>query len=51
MFKIISSGSQLEPLLIILEFGPKRFWFKTAADKGITSSGSKLTAVDNLNTY
>jgi hypothetical protein len=29
-------------LLIVLESGLKRFWNKTAADEGITISGSKL---------
>jgi hypothetical protein len=28
--------------MIVLESGPKRFWFKTAANKGIISSGLKL---------
>jgi hypothetical protein len=32
----------VEPLLIVLESGPKRFWFKTDADEGIISSSSKL---------
>jgi hypothetical protein len=39
---IISSGSGLKTLLIVLEFGPKQFWFKTVANEGIISSGSKL---------
>jgi hypothetical protein len=42
MFKNISSGYGLKPLLIVLESRPKRFWFKTAADEGIISSSSKL---------
>jgi hypothetical protein len=41
-FKNISNGFKLESLLIVLESGPKRFWFKTAADEGIISSGSQL---------
>jgi hypothetical protein len=41
-FETISSGSLLEPLLIVLKSGPKRFWFKTAANGGIISNGSKL---------
>jgi hypothetical protein len=32
-FKNISSGFKSEPLLIVLKFRPKRFWFKTVADK------------------
>jgi hypothetical protein len=34
----IGSKYQQEPLLIVLESEPKRFWLKTAADEGITSS-------------
>jgi hypothetical protein len=41
-FENISSGSGLKSLLIVLESGPKQFWFKTVADEGIISSGSKL---------
>jgi hypothetical protein len=41
-FKNISSGSGLKPLLIVLESGPKWFWFKTTADECIISIGSKL---------
>jgi hypothetical protein len=41
-FEIISSGSDLKPLLIVLKSGPKRFWFKTAPDECIISSGLKL---------
>jgi hypothetical protein len=41
-FKNINSGSDLKLLLIILEFGPKRFWFQTAADEDIISSSLKL---------
>jgi hypothetical protein len=41
-FENISNDSKLELLLIVLEFGPKWFWIKTAADEGIISSGLKL---------
>jgi hypothetical protein len=41
-FKNINSDSDLKPLLIVLEFGPKRFWFQTVANEDIISSGSKL---------
>jgi hypothetical protein len=41
-FKNINSGSGLKPMLIVLESEPKWFWFKTAANKGIISSDSKL---------
>jgi hypothetical protein len=41
-FKNISNGFKLESLLIVLESGPKRFWFKTADDESIISSGSQL---------
>jgi hypothetical protein len=41
-FETISNNSYLEPLLIVLKSGPKRFWFKTTTDEGIISSGSKL---------
>jgi hypothetical protein len=41
-FKNITSGSDLKPLLIVLESEPKQFWFKTVVDEGIISSGSKL---------
>jgi hypothetical protein len=34
----IGSKYQQEPLLIVLESEPKRFWFKTTANEGITSS-------------
>jgi hypothetical protein len=40
--KNISIGSSFKPLLIVLEYGPKQFWFKTIADEGIISSSSKL---------
>jgi hypothetical protein len=39
-FKNISSGSYLEPLLIVLESGPNQFWFKTVADEGVISNSS-----------
>jgi hypothetical protein len=29
-------------MLVVLESRPKQFWFQTAADEGIISSGSKL---------
>jgi hypothetical protein len=29
-------------MLIVLESGPKRFWFKITADEDIINSGSKL---------
>jgi hypothetical protein len=41
-FKNINSGSDLKSLLIVLESEMKQFWFKTTANKGIISSGSKL---------
>jgi hypothetical protein len=41
-FENISRGSDLKLLLIVLESGPKRFWFQTADDEDIISSGSKL---------
>jgi hypothetical protein len=41
-FKNISNGSYLKPLMIVLESGPKQFWFQTAADEGNISSGLKL---------
>jgi hypothetical protein len=41
-FKNINSGSDLKLLLIILESGPKRFWFQTAVDEDIISSSLKL---------
>jgi hypothetical protein len=41
-FKNISSGSGLKLLLIVLESGPKRFWFQTATDEGIIISSLKL---------
>jgi hypothetical protein len=41
-FKNINTGSDLKLLLIILEFGPKRFWFQTAADEDTISSSLKL---------
>jgi hypothetical protein len=41
-FENISRGSDLKLLLIVLESGPKRFWFQTADDEYIISSGSKL---------
>jgi hypothetical protein len=39
-FENISSGSYLEPLLIVLESGPNQFWFKTVADEGVISNSS-----------
>jgi hypothetical protein len=41
-FKNISNGSGLKSLLIVLQSGPKWFWFKTAADEDIISISSKL---------
>jgi hypothetical protein len=41
-FRNISSGSGLKLLLIVLKSRSKQFWFQTAADEGIISSGSKL---------
>jgi hypothetical protein len=41
-FKIISNGSGLKPLLIVLEYGPKQFWFKTVVDECIISNSLKL---------
>jgi hypothetical protein len=41
-FENINNGSDLKPLLIVLESGPKRFWFKTATDKGIINNSSRL---------
>jgi hypothetical protein len=41
-FKNINNGSSLKPMLIVLESGLMKFWFQTAADEGIISSGSKL---------
>jgi hypothetical protein len=29
-------------MLIVSEFGPKRFWFKITANEGIVTSGSQL---------
>jgi hypothetical protein len=52
--KNFSSGSYLEPLLIVLESGPMWFWFKTTADKGIIRSGLKLissTLISNNSSY
>jgi hypothetical protein len=37
--RLLSAG---EPLLIVLESGPKQFYFKTAADEGIINGGLKL---------
>jgi hypothetical protein len=42
MFKNIRSGFKPEPLLIVLDSGPKRFSFKTAFDEGTISNGSQL---------
>jgi hypothetical protein len=42
MFENISSDFGLKLLLIVLESELNQFWFKTAADEGIISSGSKL---------
>jgi hypothetical protein len=42
MFENILSSFGLKPLLIVLESGPKRFWFQTATDEGIISNSSKL---------
>jgi hypothetical protein len=38
MFENISSGSDLKPLLIVLKFGPKWFWFQTTAEKVLSAA-------------
>jgi hypothetical protein len=44
-FENIRSGFKPEPLLIVLESGPKWFWFKTTVDEGTISSGSQLESL------
>jgi hypothetical protein len=44
-FKNIRSGYKPEPLLIVLEYRPEQFWFKTVVDEGTISSGSQLEAL------
>jgi hypothetical protein len=43
--KISTAVFNLESLLIVLESGPKRFWFQTTADEGNISIGSKLESM------
>jgi hypothetical protein len=44
-FKNISSGSDLKPLLIVLESTVKQFWFKTVANEGIISNDSSFESL------
>jgi hypothetical protein len=40
--KLLFKCSKTLAAVLVLESGPKRFWFKTDADEGIISSSSKL---------